>query len=639
MADIALIVPRQEMLDLAEQMIEETGIRIKYREVVTNRQAAQRACEVVADGADIIIARGHQAHLIKKTVSVPVVDIVMTAQEMGLLVLQARNLLNIPHPTIGIVGYANMFCDMSFFEQMYDIKLNCYFIQNDGPSAEAIEEAVRKAVDDKADIVIGGDICTACARRAGINSFFLTPMADSIREAFGVAKRVAYASDLEKKNTAELKTLLDNSFCVFVRLDAAGNILLFNHVAEILLGWNAQDIIGRPISEVTDAVDENMLNLVLHQGQEIYSTFIRISKVSLVANLAPIEDRGVVTGAILSCQDVVRVEKMGATAQRELLKYGYAAPFRFELFEKPSKPLQKAILDARMYAQSDAPVLICGEAGCEQELLAQAIHNESARKDGPFVPFDCGALGGAQQVRGLFGSTDRLHPELSTKGAAALANGGTLCLSNIASLEPVCQIRLLHLIAKGNLISESTAPPLPVNVRVIAVCSGDLTLCVENGTFDKTLYYSVKTLSLDVPPLRDRPEDIRALGEKYILDACERYNRYIKLTSGAKKQMEEFGWDGNLLQFRSFCENMVLVAPRRSIDENFVSQLYCQMYPRAHSRGQQKRPESFRNPEAMQIADLLEKHHGNRSAMAAELGVSTTTLWRRIKKYDIMRRR
>lgn len=636
MANIALLVPRQEMLDLAKQMEAETGTALYHMEVITTQNAAERAREAVANGVDIIIARGHQAFLIKQSVTIPVVEIVMTAQEMGLLVLQAKKLLRLPHPIIGIIGYINMFCDMSYFEQMYDIKLNCYLIERDSPSAEAIEEAVQSAISDSVDIVIGGDISTACARRAGINSFFLTPMADSIREAFRVAQGVAYASDLEKKNTAELKTLLDNSFCILVRLDTKGKILILNHVAEVLLGWDPQKIIGRPISDVTDAFDESMLSTVLEQGQEIYSTFIQINKVSFVANFAPIKDRDIIVGAILSCQEVTRVEEMGATAQRELQKFGNTAPFRFGLFDQSSKPFHKTISSAKVYAQSDAPLLINGGAGCEQELLAQSIHNESVRKSGPFVSFNCGALTGVEQIHGLFGSVDNSHPELSVKGAAALAHGGTLFLSNVACLEPICQVRLLHLITKGSLICDYNSRPLSVNVRVIAESESDLALRVERGEFDKTLYYALNMLSLDVPALRDRPEDIRLLAEKYIISACERYNRYITLTNGAKKRLEEYSWDGNLLQFRSFCENMVLVAPRRSVDENFIEHLYYQMYPKVTSGKVQKKAPVNKNPEATQITELLEKHHGSRSAVAAEIGISTTTLWRKIKKYDII---
>lgn len=638
MANIALLAPRQEMLDLARQMLRETGMTLYHMELVTTENAVQRAREVVAGGADIIIARGHQAYLIKQSVAVPVVEIVMTAQEMGLLVLQAKRLLQLPRPLIGIIGYANMFCDMSHFEQMYDIRLNCYFVPGDRPSAEAIEEAVQAAVADHVDIIIGGDICTACARRAGVNSFFLTPMADSIREALHVTRRVAYASDLEKENTAELKTLLDNSFCVLIRLDARGRILILNHVAEVLLGWEPSEIIGKSITEITDAVDGGMLRTVLEQGQEIYSVFIRINQVSLVANFAPIKDRNSVTGAILSCQDVTHVEEMGATAQRELHKNGYAAPFRFGLFDQQSKPFCKMAAAAKVYAQSEAPLMLRGEVGCEQEPLAQSIHNEGPRKGGPFVSFCCSALTGAGQLRGLFGHFDPARPELSVKGAAALAHGGTLFLSDIEYLEPACQARLSHLISKGSLVGEEGLSPALLSVRVIAESTKDLSLLVEKKEFDKALYYLLHTLCLDIPPLRERPEDVRLLSGKYILSACERYNRYITLTNGAKKRLEEYRWDGNILQLRCFCENIVLIAPKRCLDENFLEHTYHQMYPKVCGEKAEAGQPADRNPEAERIAGLLEKHNGNRGEVAAEMGISTTTLWRRIKKYDITNR-
>ncbi len=162
-------------------------------------------------------------------------------------------------------------------------------------------------------------------------------------------------------------------------------------------------------------------------------------------------------------------------------------------------------------------------------------------------------------------------------------------------------------------------------MRVIAESTSDLSLLVEKIGIRHALYYLLHTLCLDIPPLRERPEDVRLLSGKYILSACERYNRYITLTNGAKKAPEEYRWDGISCSFAAFAENIVLIAPKRCLDENFLESHLPPDVPQGLRRKGRGGGPADRNHRGRANRRAFEKHNGNRGEVAAEMGISTTT--------------
>ena len=157
----------------------------------------------------------------------------------------------------------------------------------------------------------------------------------------------------------------------------------------------------------------------------------------------------------------------------------------------------------------------------------------------------------------------------------------------------------------------------------------------EEGKFRKDLYYAITTLTLTPVPLRERREDLIRFAQYHIENYCKLYSRYIKLTRGAIERIAEYPWEGNEHQLKNFCEKLVLSSTRRSVDEVQVDQLLNESYPFDLRRRPEKHIVVYKDPEAAHIAELLEKHNGNRTMVAKEMNISTTTLWRKIKKHQI----
>ena len=145
----------------------------------------------------------------------------------------------------------------------------------------------------------------------------------------------------------------------------------------------------------------------------------------------------------------------------------------------------------------------------------------------------------------------------------------------------------------------------------------------------------LQSLVLEIPSLNERPEDLRNCFDKELKIYKEKYNRPLSVTEGAYKKLQELKWTGNGIQLRSFCERLVLTAKKRMIDEVVLQNLYDELFPHVEESHGEKRILVYRSQETDELEKLLERFHGNRKLVAEELGISTTTLWRRMKKYGI----
>lgn len=296
MGKIVLLVSREEMLYQAHNILQEKKYKIDEMRVIQTKDTVIEARKAIAEGATLIIARGLQASLIKQYTDVPVAEIVMTAQEMGLLVIKAKQILKKKHPVIAVVGFKNMFCDMSFFDQLYEIELRTYLAQ----TGEELERAAEQAVEGHAELLIGGDTVINIAAKYQIPSLFLSPTEDSMRNALAVAERMDYAMEVEKQKEAQMEALLDNSLNGVVRTDAEGIITAMNPIMEELMGDVKENFVGRSLFQVFKDIDLEMFQSLIGNKRENYSLFLQVGKRPLFAVLAPVVVEDKIDGLLLS---------------------------------------------------------------------------------------------------------------------------------------------------------------------------------------------------------------------------------------------------------------------------------------------------------------------------------------------------
>ncbi|MTK06178.1 MAG: PAS domain S-box protein [Hungatella sp.] len=625
MGKIALLVSREEMIYQAHNILQEKKHEIGEMRVIKTEDTVSEARQSISNGASIIIARGLQASLIKQYTDIPVVEIVITAQEMALLVSKAKQILKKDNPVLGVIGFKNMFCDMSYFDLIYGIEMRTYFADK----GDLLEDMAWQAVRDGVDLIIGGDTAVGIAGEAGIASLFLSNTEDSMRNALSMAESVDYAMGVEKRGAAQIETLLDYSFNGVARLDASGNIVDINATMEDILEKSKEEILLKKAGEVFPELLGEPFNQVLEYGKESYSLFMEINRTSVFAIVAPVVIEKKVEGAILTCHRMKRKQQKRQELKGKSQARGAGALGEFSDLLQESKSMQDCIRLAKLYALSEKPVFITGEAGTEKQLLAQCIHNAGLHKDGPFMNVSCDGLDEEAQYDLLFGE----------KGAAAQAKGGSLLIEDVHALTKANQYRLYQLIRHKHRLGREGQRYAGAEVRVMVTSTVPLRELLTEVDFRKELCYLLEGLAVTIPPLRDRKEDLEFKIRETIRDCCEHYSRFHVLTKGAYEILLHYSWKGNLIQVENFCERLILTAEKRSLDEAAVETLLSGLYSGEQERESEQtcagKKEALVPIEAIEIKDTLLKQGGNREKTAMALGISKATLWRKMKKYHL----
>ena len=619
MAKFALIFPRQEMVEPAGRIARELQMNVVLNQFTNTEDILDMAAEAKRLGADIIVARGRQASILKSRTDFPVVELRLTGQEIALLLRRARDLApQIARPKIGVVTIPNLVGNIEIFERVFDIELHTYFVTGDNEMARGAEQAIA----DGMDVILGGDFVNAYCRRQGKRTLFFEGTEDSIREALRMARSVGYASDSERRNTAHLQVLLDYSFNGIIELDAQGVIVRANDMACKLLDQPREKLASRPLTELMSAEDREIWSEALAQHQELYFSVLELAGIRVVANAAPVTDWDAEEGLVFSFYEMNKMERQGARALRERYRlHRYLAHGRFEDISHASRDMQRVIRTARTFAETRQPILLQGEVGSGKSLFAQSIHNASPCAGGPFVAFSC-AAGGQDQAGAL-------------AAAARAADGGTLYLREVDALDPAGQQLLLRLLEEETVQTRVDEMPSVISIRIIASMDGRLLPLVEEGRFRWDLYYVLSPMLLELPPLRTRREDLEQAIDMCLDDCVTRMSRYVVLTKEARRVLAEYPWPGNYIQLKNFIERMVLTAPTRTIHDGYVRHLLGQLYPPPRQDPPSGTDEAGLAPEAAALVGALRRHNGNRAAAAAELGISKTTLWRRMKQYGL----
>lgn len=621
MAHFALILPRKEMLEPAQHIAEELGLEVVLARWTTTEELPQVLKECREAQADILVARGRHALFIKKNTDFPLIEIRLTGQEIALLLHRAKQMIpGLSRPRMGLVTFPNMIGDVNRLADVLGVELHTYF----GSAPQELDACVAQASAEGMDVILGGDYVNTLCRNQGLRTLFFEGTEESIRAALRQAQSAGYAADSERRNTAHLQALLDCSFNGIIEMDPAGNILQVNDVAVKLLEKERNVLVGKNVVQLISAEDTEAWNEAICRQQEHYFPLLNLCGVDVVASVTPVTGSSAVEGIVFAFYEMKKFQRQEVRARQEHYRlHRYLAHGRFEDIKHAGREMGPVVKLARALAQTRLPVLIQGEVGSGKSLFAQSIHNASPCADGPFVTFNCGT------------GQDDMGAVLNQ--AAVNAYGGTLYLDGVDRLALPEQHILCRLLREGVVQLRGEALPQPVTVRVLASIVGSLFQCMAAGTFLPELYYLLSPMSLELPPLRIRTGDLNQAIDMCLDDCVRKFGRYVVLTKEARKLLLEYPWPGNYIQLQTFLDRMVLSAPARTVRDSYVQGLLQALYPQPSQKPKEE-PEQSLPQEAIRLMEALSRNNGNRTATAEELGISKTTLWRKIKQYRIPER-
>jgi DNA-binding NtrC family response regulator len=287
-------------------------------------------------------------------------------------------------------------------------------------------------------------------------------------------------------------------------------------------------------------------------------------------------------------------------------------------------------------AETDANVLVLGENGTGKELIARAIHRNSTRADKPFVTVDLGAITETLFESELFGHVRGAFTDAKTDraGRFEVANGGTLFLDEIGNLSPALQAKLLTALQNKRISRVGSNKVLDVDIRLICATNMPLYEMVQKGEFRQDLLYRINTIELTLPSLKERNEDIRILAEHYLEQFAKKYNKDIyKFSEATVKRLEKYHWPGNVRELQHAVERAVIMSRDNILQpEDFFFNASNQPKDQSEINLEQYNLEDV---ERILIRKVLAKHNGNITHAAQELGLTRSSLYRRLEKYGL----
>jgi len=301
-----------------------------------------------------------------------------------------------------------------------------------------------------------------------------------------------------------------------------------------------------------------------------------------------------------------------------------------------SAPMVQVLELVRRVAPTGATVLIHGESGTGKEVIAKAIHHASDRARGPFVAVNCGALPEPLLESEIFGHVKGAFTGASAnkKGLFEEAAGGTLLLDEIGEMTPTLQVKLLRALQSGEVRPVGSTQAITVDVRIVAATNRDLEHMIREGEFREDLFYRLNVIPVELPPLRERREDIPRLAEHFLGRFAQRQGRALRLSPAAMERLLRYPWPGNVRELENVMERTAILAQVETIEPDDLPPHVTAglaLGPAPNLGGQQ----TLADAERIQIIQTLERCGRNQSRAAEALGIGRTTLWRKLRQYGL----
>lgn len=314
--------------------------------------------------------------------------------------------------------------------------------------------------------------------------------------------------------------------------------------------------------------------------------------------------------------------------------------FGFEGIVYASDQMTRVVERVKRFAPTDTTLLITGATGTGKELIAQALHQNSPRKKKPFVALNCAALSEHLLESELFGHIKGAYTDAQTDrvGRFEYAHGGTLFLDEVGDMPLPIQVKLLRVLESGEITRVGENEPMQVNVRILSATNRDLGSAVEQGTFREDLYHRLKVITVHLPPLSARRDDIIPLADHFRKQFAKKHNKTVKGISGeVSRKLVAHEWKGNVRELRNFVESMVVIDMDGTLDEDDLPEELGGTGEVGGGATAAGPSDLIGSPlaeiERWAIENTLQLTGGNREETARILGIGARTLYRKLKEY------
>ena len=614
MIEVLVIVPYEELLHEYEEAIAKAhDPRVHFTTSFMYGTDARNLSR--ASDYDIIVVRGMTSRaLSEKYPETTIVDIKMDAFDVSSALLEAKK--KFPGiRKIGLILPSSSICSASILTELLGIEV----VMREVRGEEHMESTLREMVKEGCEVFIGGLTLKRVSEKMGLEYVHIKTGPSAIDSSIKDAINAAHILDRERSRLGLMKSLVNNTPDSLLIIDDKGKITAANHAASSffrrpdLVGMDAKELFPLEIYSVCDDV-------------EVVQT---IGDQTVLITEHPVHIEGEKRATYVSLRLVEDIRRTEKKIRSKLQEKGLTAKYSFSDIVTEQVEMKQLVAKALRYAHVEGNVLLTGETGTGKELFVQSMHNASPRRDKPFVAVNCAALSEQLLESELFGYTEGSFTGAQKGGKTGLfelAQGGTIFLDEIGEMPIRFQAKLLRVIQEREIRKIGGDEFIPVDVRIMSATNQNIPDLIEKGLFRRDLYYRINLLTLHIPPLRERLDDIPAIFKRFV----ERKSKALNIVppmveKDALECLKGYSWPGNIRELRNVAERAVIFSSSNCITRDTLKEIDV-------SVGEKKASEEKKIP--LTSEELYRRYVESGLTLndfALSIGISRTTLWRKFK--------
>ena len=614
MIEVLVIVPYEELLHEYEEAIAKAhDPRVHFTTSFMYGTDARNLSR--ASDYDIIVVRGMTSRaLSEKYPETTIVDIKMDAFDVSSALLEAKK--KFPGiRKIGLILPSSSICSASILTELLGIEV----VMREVRGEEHMESTLREMVKEGCEVFIGGLTLKRVSEKMGLEYVHIKTGPSAIESSIKDAITAAHILDRERSRLGLMKSLVNNTPDSLLIIDDKGKITAANHAASSffrrpdLVGMDAKELFPLEIYSVCDDV-------------EVVQT---IGDQTVLITEHPVHIEGEKRATYVSLRLVEDIRRTEKKIRSKLQEKGLTAKYSFSDIVTEQVEMKQLVAKALRYAHVEGNVLLTGETGTGKELFVQSMHNASPRRDKPFVAVNCAALSEQLLESELFGYTEGSFTGAQKGGKTGLfelAQGGTIFLDEIGEMPIRFQAKLLRVIQEREIRKIGGDEFIPVDVRIMSATNQNIPDLIEKGLFRRDLYYRINLLTLHIPPLRERLDDIPAIFKRFV----ERKSKALNIVppmveKDALECLKGYSWPGNIRELRNVAERAVIFSSSNCITRDTLKEIDV-------SVGEKKGSEEKKIP--LTSEELYRRYVESGLTLndfALSIGISRTTLWRKFK--------
>lgn len=576
----------------------------------------------VQHGTKAFIARGRNVNLLRENIPAPVINVQYTYEDIYYSIQKSKYKCE----NIALIGFDEAFEAMKNFKEVSGC--NAQIIQP--KTVDSMENDILSALSTDIKSLIGGISVKKVAALHNLEHVMLDVNESSIEMAVNSALNILESQDEKDQYLQTILTTINGTSEAIININKDGETIFLNNKAKKIFSNSTDRETNKILFSTIDK------DIIFKSKNPIFDKVLTIKNKNYIANFKPVIVNNKVQSVVVIILDANFIQSSEKQLRLTFNTKGRTAKNTFDNVIGKSSELANTIYKAKKYSKSNCAVLITGETGTGKEIFAQSMHNYSDRANEPFVAINCAALPSSILESELFGYVKGAFTGAKDEGKIGifeLAHNGTVFLDEIGEMDINIQAKILRVLQEKEVSRLGDNKIIPIDVRIISATNKDLHELIKEKKFREDLYYRLGVLELNLPPLNERLDDI-----PYLVDYYLKKNNYdVSFSNNAIELLCSGSYPGNVRQLFNILERAIVLADSRHISsEDFKNIIDINNFEAITVINDNSLKNSNKNHESSKIIRTLEKYNGDRKKTSQELNISLTTLWRKMKKYDII---